>query len=147
MQFNLKWLLIFVGSLAALAVCTMLGLVDALWRVDGTRISFGILAIYLLVSPFVGWLTWGRGDAERYTKACVYAAELMMGLGMLGTVIGFLQALGVIGGIDPSNVQAMQKALMSIGAGVGVALTTTLVGLACAMLIQLQVVNLEASRA
>lgn len=146
MVFNLKWMLIFSASLAVLAVCALLGLLHRLWMVDNTCISFAIIGLYLAVSPFIGWLTAGRGDAARYTKACAYAAELMMGLGMLGTVIGFLQLLGALNGVDAGNVQAMQKLLAHIGSGMGVALTTTLVGLVCAMLVQVQVVNLEASR-
>src|SRR5687768_13116918 len=104
MVFNLKWMLIFSASLAVLLVCALLGLLHQLWLIDNTCISFAIIGLYLVVSPFIGWLTSGHGDAARHTKACAYAAELMMGLGMLGTVIGFLQLLGFITGVDASNV-------------------------------------------
>jgi hypothetical protein len=70
-----------------------------------------------------------------------------MGLGMLGTVIGFLLMLGpAFRGLDAANVQSMQAALGFMAAGMGVALTTTLVGLACSMLLQLQLVNLDLAR-
>ena len=149
MACNLKWLLIFASSLAGLMVCAMLGLLQTLWDVDGTRISFIIMAIYLVVSAFVGWLTTDAPAqaVAAYRQACRYAPELMMGLGMLGTVIGFVQMLGgAFTDLDPSNVKATQAALSQMAAGISVALTTTLVGLACAMPLQLQLVNLDIAR-
>jgi hypothetical protein len=149
MVFNLKWLLIFASSLIALLVCGLHGLLGSLWEVDNTRISYVIIALYLAVSSFVGWLTSRapRTVVTDYRHACHYVPELMTGLGMLGTVIGFLQMLGAaFGGIDLSNMHATQAALSGIAKGVGVALTTTLVGLACAMLLHLQLVNLGIAR-
>jgi hypothetical protein len=149
MTFNLKWLLVFSASVIGLAVCAALGLLRSLWEVDATRISFVILALYLVVSPFVGWLTTKatHRTVADYVRACHFAAELMLGLGMLGTVIGFLQMLGLgFKGLDPSNAQSVQAALAGIASGISVALTTTLVGLACSMLLQLQIVNLDLAR-
>lgn len=149
MTCDLKWLLIFASSLAVLLVCAMLGLVQQLWSVDNTKISFVIIGLYLVVSPFVGWLT-DRAPPRTvadYRQACRYTPELMMGLGMLGTVIGFLQMLGLaFAGLDPSNIQATQAALSQMASGISVALITTLVGLACAMPLQLQLVNLDIAR-
>ncbi len=146
---NLKWLLVFTSSLVALVACAIVGLVDALWDVDNTRISFIIIALYLLVSPFVGWLTSTapQSAVTEYRQACRFTPELMVGLGMLGTVIGFLQMLGLaFKGIDPSNVKLTQAALSAMASGISVALTTTLVGLACSLLLQLQLVNLDIAR-
>ena len=146
---NLKWLLIFTSSLAALFVCAALGLVRGLWAVDSTKISFVILALYMVVSPFVGWLTAGAPiqAVADYRRACRFVPELMLGLGMLGTVIGFLMMLGLaFDGLDPANLQAMKTALTSMASGMSTALTTTLVGLACALLLQLQLVNLDVAR-
>ena len=149
MTCNLKWLLIYVASLAGVAICGMLGLLDALWKTDNTRISFIILGLYLVVSPFVGWLTCGAPAkaVSRYRQACRFTPELMVGLGMLGTVIGFLQMLGTsFAQLDPSNVKATQAALSAMASGISVALLTTLVGLACSMPLQLQLVNLDIAR-
>ncbi len=149
MVFNLKWLLLFVSSLVALAVCSMLGLVQKLWDVDSTKISFGILMLYLLVSPFIGWLTAHAPyqTVVDYRRACRFTPELMVGLGMLGTVIGFLLMLGLaFKGLDPSNLESTKEALTRISSGISVALTTTLVGLACSLMLQLQLVNLDIAR-
>jgi len=145
MTCNLRWLLIFVSSMVGLVVCGMLGLLHDLWLADGTRISFLILGLYALVGLFVGWLTWLRPDSavRRYRAACGFVPELMTGLGMLGTVIGFLQMLGSFQGLDVSNVATTQAAISNLSAGISVAMTTTLVGLACALPMQLQLVNLD----
>jgi uncharacterized membrane protein YfcA len=149
MTCNLWWLLIFVTSIVALALCGALGLLHDLWAADNTRISFIILALYMMVSPFVGWLTSAAPPkaVTDYRQACRYAPELMVGLGMLGTVIGFLQMLGLaFTHLDPSNLKATQAALSAMASGISVALLTTLVGLACSMPLQLQLVNLDIAR-
>jgi hypothetical protein len=149
MNLNLKWLLIFASSLAGLAVCAMLGLLGSLWQADTTKISFVIIGLYLVVSPFIGWLTAHapqRAVAD-YRRACRFTPELMTGLGMLGTVIGFLMMLGpAFSGLDVNNVQSTQAALGRMASGMAVALTTTLAGLACSMVLQLQLVNLDIVR-
>jgi hypothetical protein len=150
MVFNLKWLLLFCSSLVGIGICGALGLLHKLWETDATMISFSILVLYLIVSPFVGWLT-AYAPArlvETYRAACRFVPEFMTGLGMLGTVIGFLMMLGpTFGGLDAGNVKAMQTALGHMAGGMAVALTTTLVGLACSMVLQLQLVNLDLARA
>jgi hypothetical protein len=146
---NLRWLLVFCGSIAGLSICAMLGLLQELYRVDSTFISVGVLALYVVVSLFIGWMTTlaPSSTVDLHREACAYVPELMVGLGMLGTVIGFLQMLGAaFGGIELSNVQATQAALGRMASGIGVALTTTLVGLVCSMLVQLQLVNLNIAR-
>jgi hypothetical protein len=146
---NLRWALIFSASLAALLLCAILGLLKALWEVDTSRISFAVIGLYLLVSPFVGWLTSAAPApiVPAYRQACRYVPELMVGLGMLGTVIGFMQMLGAsFNALDASNVRSTQAALASMASGISVALTTTLVGLACSMALQLQLVNLDLAR-
>ena len=114
MVFNLKWLLVFCASLVGIGICGALGLLHKLWETDSTMISYTILVLYLIVSPFVGWLTACAPSriVEAYRGACRFVPELMTGLGMLGTVIGFLMMLGpTFGGLDAGNVKAMQTAL------------------------------------
>lgn len=142
---NLRWWLILVLSIAAFAVCWLLGLVEKLWQVDSTKISFVILGVYAVVSAFVGWLTWSADWVleARFRPACDFVPELMVELGLIGTVIGFLMMLGLaFNGIDLNNVQATQAALARMASGISVALTTTLVGLLCSTALKAQLVNL-----
>jgi hypothetical protein len=144
---TLRWVLLFCLSLVGLAVSAVLGWMDELYRLDPTFISFAIIGLYSIVTLFVGWLTWAAPTSlvTRYRPACGYVPELMVGLGMLGTVIGFLMMLSAFGTLDATNVQVTQTAIARIGSGVGVALLTTLVGLACSMALHLQLVNLDLS--
>lgn len=146
MKIDLRWLLIYTMSIVVLVACGVLGLLGRLWEVDPTRISLGILALYLIVSPFIGWLSAGFGDVKRFRRACGFTPELMAGLGMLGTVIGFLLMFGGFAAVDVSNAQATQAMLGKMAAGIAVALVTTLTGIACGMLVQLQLVNLDIVR-
>lgn len=145
---TLRWVLLFCLSLVACAIGGALGWFDELYRVDNTFICLGIIGLYFIVTLFVGWLTWAGPESmvERYRKACEFVPELMTGLGMLGTVIGFVQMLGAFRSLDASNTAAMQGALSAMASGMGVALLTTLVGLACSMALALQLENLDIAR-
>lgn len=56
------------------------------------------------------------------------AAGWMVGLGLLGTVVGFVMALGGVTGLGVSNAGDVQAALTILVDGMGVALNTTLAG-------------------
>lgn len=65
-------------------------------------------------------------------------SDLLIKLGLLGTVIGFILMLGAISGggsVDISNIDIL---LTDMGSGMRVALFTTLTGLACGTLLGFQ---------
>jgi biopolymer transport protein ExbB/TolQ len=73
-----------------------------------------------------------------------FVAGLSMGLGMIGTVCGLIMMFsGIDQNIDPSNYQANIQLLKVVSAGFGVALYTTLVGLASSVLLSIQGFNVE----
>lgn len=67
-----------------------------------------------------------------------FTADLMIKLGLLGTVIGFIYMLGSVTGIEQIDINNVQKLLVSMSAGMRVALLTTLSGLVAGMLIAVQ---------
>jgi hypothetical protein len=145
---NLKWLLIFVAGIVVLAVCAMLGLVEQMWQADKSKISFIALALYFPISGFIGWLTWqssaGRDAPRRkYREACAYGTNLMTQLGLLGNSAGLLFLCGVLAKVDASNAASMQAAVPQLSSGLAIAAANTFVGLLCAALLSLQVVNLN----
>jgi len=67
-----------------------------------------------------------------------FVADLLLSLGLLGTVIGFIVMLGPISGIDASDQSALKHALAAMSGGMAVALYTTLTGLIGGMLLKVQ---------
>jgi len=58
-----------------------------------------------------------------------FIADMLLSLGLLGTVIGFILMLGPISGLDTDDQGAIKQALASMSGGMAVALYTTLTGL------------------
>jgi hypothetical protein len=67
-----------------------------------------------------------------------FVADLLLSLGLLGTVIGFILMLGPIGDLDTSDQGALRTALAAMSGGMAVALYTTLTGLIGGMLLKIQ---------
>jgi hypothetical protein len=63
-----------------------------------------------------------------------FSADIMIKLGLLGTIIGFILMLGSVANITDFDVTTMQKILKHMSTGMGTALYTTLTGLVCSML-------------
>jgi len=145
---NLKWLLVFCASLVGMGICGALGLLHELWTADPTRISFLILLLYLMVSPFIGWLTWqssaGKHELRRrYAEACRFATNLSTQLGLLGNSAGLLFLCSVLAKVDAANPASMQTVVPKLSHGLAIAAASTFIGLLCAALLQLQLVNLN----
>lgn len=67
-----------------------------------------------------------------------FIADVLLKLGLLGTVIGFILMLSPIGGIKTFDVETMKSALTSMSSGMAVALFTTLAGLIAGTLLKVQ---------
>lgn len=67
-----------------------------------------------------------------------FFSDILMRLGLIGTVIGFVLMLSTVYQLKDNDVQALQQLLGTMGSGMQVALYTTLSGLGTAMLVTLQ---------
>ncbi len=65
-------------------------------------------------------------------------ADLMLKLGLLGTVIGFIFMLGSLVDLNSIDITVMQKLLAQMSGGMKVALFTTLTGMSCGVLLNLK---------
>jgi len=72
-----------------------------------------------------------------------FVADLLLSLGLLGTVVGFILMLGPIATLDAADHAAIRAALASMGGGMAVALYTTLTGLIGGMLLKIQSLLLD----
>lgn len=74
-----------------------------------------------------------------------FLSDLMLRLGLLGTVVGFIFMLGPLTAIETIDVSSMREVLSSMSGGMAVALYTTLCGLIGGILLRLQYQFLDAS--
>ena len=88
------------------------------------------------------------GDELTNTHAAGhFISDLLLKLGLTGTVIGFILMLLPIGNIGEFDPSLMQQLLSAISGGMAVALYTTLAGLVTSTLLKLQYHMLDASLA
>jgi hypothetical protein len=149
----LRWFIVFLTSVVASGFIQHKGLFSALWIADLSGISFVILGIYAILTVFIGVLTYrltttDSNDVFRenvvYLNGCWYASELLMALGMIGTLIGFTLMLGpALAGLDPANIVAAKAAIFKMAGGMSTAVLTTLVGLITSQLVKIQLINIE----
>ena len=67
-----------------------------------------------------------------------FFSDILMRLGLIGTVIGFVLMLSTVYQLKDNDVQALQQLLGTMGSGMQAALYTTLSGLGTSMLVSLQ---------
>ena len=67
-----------------------------------------------------------------------FISDLLLKLGIIGTVIGFIIMLSSLSAIDEMNLSKMNNLLLSMSAGMKVALYTTLTGLIGSILLSIQ---------
>ena len=67
-----------------------------------------------------------------------FFSDILMRLGLIGTVIGFVLMLSTVYELKDNDILALQNLLGTMGTGMQVALYTTLTGLGGALLISLQ---------
>lgn len=65
-------------------------------------------------------------------------ADLMLKLGLLGTVVGFILMLGSLSNLDSVDITVMQTLLAEMSSGMKVALFTTLTGMMCGIALNLK---------
>lgn len=75
----------------------------------------------------------GRGHETGW-----FLADLMIRLGLLGTVIGFIFMLGSVASVSSVDIHALQQLLTNMSAGMRIALYTTLTGLGAGILLGFQ---------
>lgn len=145
----LRWWFLVCFSGFGIGVALSMGFFPYMMAADASRLSIAVLVIFTLATLWVGQLTFNARDGNqafrRHLPFCWYLAEGMMGLGMLGTLVGFLLLLGQALGqpINTADITAMTTLISKMGTGFSTAALTTLIGLACSLIFKAQLINLE----
>ncbi len=122
------WLVIMnVVWLTLLVIAVRHGLLATLSVKDPTGISFCILILFLVSSGYSLIAASGRTDIE-----LVYdTSSLMITMGLFGTIIGIILALEAVDANTIVDAKAAGRTVATMISGIGVAVWTTAVGLAC----------------
>lgn len=72
-----------------------------------------------------------------------FICSLMLKLGLLGTVVGFVIMLSSLEGLDQLDINDIKTLMKQMTQGMGVAMNTTLVGLVTSILLGLQLLLLD----
>lgn len=137
----LKWWLLNATVFVCFAIASYFGLLKEIYLKDSSFLTFVIILLYIANSVYNGFLSWNVDKRavleEGDTDTGWFISEICLSLGMIGTVIGFIQMLS--GFAKPvEGVQALQTLLSNMSYGMATALYTTLGGLICGNLLKFQ---------
>ena len=155
----LRWWL-FVSLIVVVAFAfTYFGLFLEVYDKDRTKLSFLIITIFIATTIHCGKETLkvsnaleGKNSKEEISnidwrgrqEIGWFISDLLLTIGMIGTVAGFLIMLaGAFAGVDLGDEEAMKGVLERMAKGMSTALYTTLFGLICGGFLKIQYFNLE----
>ena len=111
--------------------------IQLLYQYDITFISFGILSLYAIASLWIGThILFGM-----HRDVCdwpIFISENLITIGMLGTLIGLMVAIGSLFGLDLTNAADAAIGIQKMATGVSIAMITTLVGIISSLLLKIQ---------
>jgi hypothetical protein len=124
-------------------------LFDFVYENDVSRITFLIGFIFILTTLKIGIESWRQQftyENHRNTDFLWFSSDVVMSIGMVGTLIGFLLVLTTtFTNVDTTSAAAMKAVIGTLASGMGIALMTTLAGLVSSIIIKFQLVMLESS--
>ena len=126
------------------------GIIQTLYENDVTKISVVMVIIFVWQSLACGVEISNQCSpfkSDKGTKKTVdrgwFLSDILLSMGMVGTVIGFIAMLTGFFDLDFTDAESVQALIGNLGYGMSTALTTTLVGLVCSILLKLQFFMLE----
>ena len=111
--------------------------IQLLTEYDITKISFGIICLYITASFWIG----GHMIFGMHKESCdwpIFISENLITVGMLGTLIGLMVAIGSLFGLNLTDAGDAAKGIQQMATGVSIAMTTTLVGIVSTLLLKVQ---------
>lgn len=144
-----RWWTITILLYAAAIVAQLKYSVFAyIYNNDPTFISFLIMLIAVCSNFCIGYFTYKIKHKVKIQdndlQVLRYFTSSTMGLGTLGTLIGFLMVLSIaFSNIDTSSTEAMKLLIGTLGQGMGVAIITSITGLVSALILNLQLVLMD----
>lgn len=139
----LKWLLIMSLTVAGLIMLFVSGWALKIWNADQTKLTSVILALFVFSSIRTGYFSFHQSASSENLESCENMCGYYPALGIIGTIIGFIVSVSVLGEVDPNSSQAVGQAMSDLSSGLGMALYTTLIGSVCSLIQSVQNANLK----
>jgi|TARA_Y100000310_G_scaffold102274_1_gene100474 hypothetical protein len=149
----LRWWLLISIIVITFVGLYVTGIIDQVYSVDVTKLSFLIFGLMAFMSIKCGYDTYRLTATDIATEKDIdeiyataelgwFTSDFCLTLGMIGTVAGFIFMLSTaFATIDVSNVNSLQNVLTQMSAGMGTALYTTAAGLVASAFLKLQYFN------
>lgn len=148
MKAFLRWWIIFTLIVVGSILTQWLGFIDYTLENDASYLSASTYILFILTSIYLGKQQWflscknhNKVSLKRFEEVAWFISDQCLNLGLLGTLIGFLMMLSGFQGLNIADSSTIQALLANMGRSMGTALLTTVWGLACGMLLKLQLVN------
>lgn len=131
------------GNVFLLLLSHYFGIFDILANVDFTYISFAIIAIMMIDISYLTIAIWKgeRPDLEPHW----FIKELLLAMGLTGTLIGLIYVFSPLAGVDLTNVVAMKELVVHVAAGVSTKLWTSLCGVVCGNILAIFLLLIESA--
>ncbi len=138
---SLKLWLYLWFNVFLLVVCHYFGIFDILARVDFTFLSFAIIGIMMLDMIYLTVSIW-KGESPDL-ESHWYIKELLLAMGLTGTLIGLIYVFTPLAGVDLTNVNAMKDLVVHVASGVSTKLWTSLTGIVCGNILAMFLLIIE----
>jgi hypothetical protein len=143
----IKWFLFIAVTVTALFLAEQQGALTLILSNDRSYLGATIMMLFVLVSGFVGFLSYktdvahprDKGELNRMSSLGWFCAEHFFTLGLLGTIIGLVMATsGSMEGSKP-----VSEIVAGLKSGLNTAFFTTICGIVFSLLLQIQLLILK----
>lgn len=144
----IRWWLMNAVIILIGFICWKFRLFHEIYQKDSSFLCFAIMLIFICTSAYNGKLSNSISsdkNVSRKLEVSWFISELCLALGMIGTVVGFIQMLAGFSSLNVSNASSIQTMIVSMSYGMSTALYTTLVGLIFGNIIKLQAFDIDRS--
>lgn len=141
-----RWWLMNAVLILISIICFKFNLFHEIYYKDSSFLCFTIIILFSFVSGYNGNIAYNiKRDKKAMEKLEVawFMSEICLALGMIGTVIGFIQMLAGFSTLNVSNTTSIQNLIVAMSYGMSTALYTTLVGLIFGNLLKLQAFDIS----
>ena len=152
MSFWKWWTSFNIVVIVTIIAQVQFGIFEYVMANDPTYITSLVVVIALSTSLMIGHKSYqlqfkNIHGTTNHLEPYWFAADVVMSIGMVGTLVGFLLVLtSAFTDIDTSSQEAMKEVIGELAAGMGVALLTSLAGLISSIILKSQLVMLENSQ-
>lgn len=144
------WIVGMSLLVAGLEVAWLMGAIQTIYQSDVTKLSVVIGLIFFWQSGTcfkeaiyqTQKIKSPDNSNEQIEKGWLWS-DIVLSLGMIGTVIGFMIMLAGFVDVDFSDFDSVQGLITRLSAGMSTSLSTTLVGLIASVLLKIQFFSLE----